>query len=458
MSLHIIILAAGQGKRMNSAHPKVLQTLGSEPLLAHVIKAAQTLSPEAIHVVHGHGGEKVRSTLNHLDVNWVHQTQQLGTGHAVAQAMHAVPESARVLVLYGDVPLVRQATLSRLVATAGDDKLALLTVTVAAPAGYGRILRDADGHIVGIVEDKDATAQQRQIREINTGLLCAQARHLHAWLPRLSDSNAQGEYYLTDCTGMAAAEGVTIEAGQPDDEAEVQGVNNRLELARAERIFQRFQAESLMAEGLTLRDPERFDLRGELQAGRDSRIDINVVIEGHVVLGENVVIGPGCVLRDCTIADNTRIESHTVIEGATIGAHCQVGPFARLRSGTVVSDHAKIGNFVETKKTELGEGSKINHLSYVGDARIGRHVNVGAGVITCNYDGVNKHRTTIGDEAFIGSDCQLVAPVTVGEKATIGAGTTLTENAPADRLTVGRARQTTVDGWRRPRKQDSDNP
>lgn len=456
MSLHIVILAAGQGKRMNSALPKVLQPLGDRPLLSHVVDVAGTLEPARIHVVHGHGGEAVRSVLGHLDVNWVHQAEQLGTGHALAQAMAVIPEDARVLVLYGDVPLVHPDTLSRLVTAAGDDKLALLTVTVADPGGYGRVLRSADERVVGIVEDRDASADQKRIREINTGLLCAQARHLRAWLPQLSDANTQGEYYLTDCIGLAAGTGVTIVADQPGTVAETQGINNRLDLACAERLYQRRQAERLMAEGLMLRDPGRFDLRGSLRASRDTHIDVNVVIEGDVVLGEGVSIGPNCVLRDCRVGDRTRIEPHTMIEEATIGADCQIGPFARLRPATHVADQAKIGNFVEIKKTDLGVGSKINHLSYVGDAQVGRDVNVGAGVITCNYDGVNKHLTTIGDAAFIGSDCQLVAPVAIEAGATIGAGTTLTQNAPAGKLTVGRARQATIEGWQRPKKRRPD--
>ncbi|WP_353214942.1 bifunctional UDP-N-acetylglucosamine diphosphorylase/glucosamine-1-phosphate N-acetyltransferase GlmU [Salinisphaera hydrothermalis] len=452
MSLHIVILAAGQGKRMNSALPKVLQPLGDRPLLKHVVEAAQTLDPDRIHVVYGHGGEAVQSALGYLDVNWVHQAEQLGTGHAVAQAMDAIPDDARVLVLYGDVPLVRAATLSHLVTAAGGDKLALLTVVLDNPAGYGRVLRNDDNRVVGIVEDKDANREQRHIQETNTGLLCAQARHLRDWLARLTNTNAQGEYYLTDCIALAAVDGVPVVAGQAGTAAETQGINNKLDLSRAERLYQRRQAETLMAQGLTLRDPDRFDLRGSLRAGRDTTIDVNVVIEGEVVLGDGVTIGPNCVLRHCTIEDHTQIASHTVIEHATVGARCQIGPFARLRPDTRVADRAKIGNFVETKKTDVGEGSKINHLSYVGDTRVGRDVNIGAGVITCNYDGANKHVTRIGDGAFIGSDCQLVAPVTVERGATVGAGTTLTRNAPADKLTVGRARQTTIDGWQRPKK------
>lgn len=455
MSLHVVILAAGQGKRMNSALPKVLQPLGDRPLLAHVVEAAGALEPERIHVVYGHGGEAVHSALGELEVNWVHQAKQLGTGHAVAQAMDAIDDDARVLVLYGDVPLVQPRTLSHLVSAAEHDKLALLTVVLDDPAGYGRVLRDGEDRVIGIVEDKDATPEQKQVRETNTGLMCAQARHLRDWLARLTNRNAQGEYYLTDCIGAAATDGVAVVAGRAATVAETQGVNNKLDLARAERLYQRRQADALMAGGLTLRDPDRFDLRGSLSAGRDVMIDVNVVIEGDVALGEGVSVGAHCVLRDCTIGDGSIIDSHTVIEQAQVGAGCQIGPFARLRPDTRVADRARVGNFVETKKAEIGEDSKVNHLSYVGDTRVGRDVNIGAGVITCNYDGVNKHATTIGDGAFIGSDCQLVAPVSVEAGATIGAGTTLTKNAPADKLTVGRARQTTIDGWQRPAKQTS---
>ncbi|RJS93390.1 UDP-N-acetylglucosamine diphosphorylase/glucosamine-1-phosphate N-acetyltransferase [Salinisphaera sp. Q1T1-3] len=450
--MHIVILAAGQGKRMRSALPKVLQPLGDRPLLRHVVETAQALAPERIHVVYGHGGDIVQERLSDLDVAWVRQAEQLGTGHAVAQAMAGIPAEAQVLVLYGDVPLVRPNTLSHLVAAAGHDALALLTVVLANPTGYGRIVRDDDNRVTRIVEERDATREERHIAETNTGLLCAQAHHLHDWLARLTNANVQGEYYLTDCIGLAAYDGVAIAAGQAASESETQGINNKLDLSRAERLFQRRQAEALMASGLTLRDPARFDLRGTLAVGQDVEIDVDVVIEGRVVIGDNVRVGSCCVLRDCEIDSDTRIESHTVIDSAHIGEHCAIGPFARLRPGTRLADRAKVGNFVETKNVEVGAGSKINHLSYVGDTRMGQDVNIGAGVITCNYDGAAKHRTTIGDQAFIGSDVQLVAPVTVGANATVGAGTTVTRDAPADTLTVGRARQTTVEGWRRPTK------
>ena len=452
MGLHIVVLAAGKGKRMRSALPKVLQPLGDRPLLKHVVEAAQTLDPQQIHVVYGHGAEQVQSALGYLEVNWVYQEQQLGTGHAVRQAIDDVPDDASVLVLYGDVPLVRAATLSHLVDAAGSDALALLTVVLDDPAGYGRIRRDDNNRVIGIVEDKDASGDERYIREVNTGLICAQARHLRDWLSRLTNENTQGEYYLTDCIAMAAGDGVQIVAGQAGSVEETQGINDKRDLATAERLLQRRQADALMDQGLTLRDPERFDLRGSLRVGRDCLVDVNAVIEGEVVLGEGVHIGPHCVLRNCTIGDHTQVLSHTVIEHANVGARCQIGPFARLRPDTELADRAKIGNFVETKKLRLGAGSKINHLSYVGDAVVGANVNIGAGVITCNYDGANKHVTTIGDDAFIGSDCQLVAPVTVERGATIGAGTTLTKTAPPDTLTLSRSKQFSIDGWKRPRK------
>lgn len=452
MPLHVIVLAAGQGTRMRSALPKVLQPLGDRPLLAHVVETALRLEPDRIHVVYGHGAEQVHSALGYLNVDWVHQAEQLGTGHAVAQAIGDVPDDARVLVLYGDVPLIRPETLENLIAAAGDDALALLTVMLDDPADYGRVLRDDRNRVVGIVEYKDAGRDERYIREVNTGLLCAPARALRDWLARLDNDNVQGEYYLTDIVALAAADGARVVAGQAGSAEEVQGINDKIELAAAERILQRRRARELMAAGLTLRDPDRFDLRGSLSAGADCVIDVNAVIEGEVVLGDDVHVGPNCVLRHCRIGDGSRIHAHTVIEHARVGARCQIGPFARLRPATELDERVKIGNFVETKKIKVGSGTKINHLSYVGDAELGSDVNIGAGVITCNYDGAAKHKTIIGDGAFIGSDCQLVAPVEVAAGATIGAGSTITKNAPAGKLTVSRARQITVEGWRRPKK------
>lgn len=453
MPLHIVILAAGRGTRMRSALPKVLQPLGDRPLLAHVVETSRRLQPERIHVVYGHGAEQVQSMLGYLDVAWVHQAEQLGTGHAVAQAIGDIPDDALVLVLYGDVPLVRADSLEQLASAANAGALALLTVQLPDPTGYGRILRDHDNRVIGIVEDKDASEDQRHIREVNTGLLCAPARRMRDWLGRLDNDNAQGEYYLTDLVALAAQDEVAVVAGQAGSPEETQGINDRIDLATAERIHQRRQARTVMTQGVTLRDPERFDLRGRLEAGRDCVIDVNVVIEGDVLLGEGVHIGPNCVLRHCRIGDGSAILANTVIEHSQVGDRCQVGPFARLRPDTRLAERAKIGNFVETKKTTVGVGSKINHLSYIGDAELGENVNVGAGVITCNYDGAAKHRTVLGDGAFIGSNCELVAPVEIAAGATIGAGSTITKAAPSDKLTLSRARQVTVDGWKRPRKQ-----
>ncbi len=450
--LSVVILAAGQGTRMRSRLPKVLHTLAGRPLLAHVVETAASLQAVAIHVVYGHGGEQVQTALGAQPLQWVEQAEQLGTGHAVAQAAPAIPPDHNVLVLYGDVPLTEAETLRRLIAAGGADAVGLLTAHLADPTGYGRILRGADGNVLGIVEQKDATPQQLAIREVNTGMMSIPAAHMQRWLARLGNDNAQGEYYLTDVIAMAVADGVAVHTVHAQDEREILGVNDRVQLAWLEREYQRRRAETLMREGVTLRDPARFDLRGTLQAGRDVVIDIDVIIEGHVVIGENVEIGAHCLLKDVTIGDGSVIHPHCVLEESTIGAGCQVGPFARLRPATVLADKAKAGNFVEIKKSVVGEGSKINHLSYVGDATLGRDVNVGAGCITCNYDGVNKHKTVIGDRAFIGSDTQLVAPVEIGEDAVIGAGSTITRPAPAGELTVSRAKQVTVSGWKRPQK------
>jgi len=452
-SLHIVILAAGQGTRMLSKLPKVLQPLGDRPLLAHVVETAQSLNPERVHVVYGHGGEQVRSALGYLDVDWVFQSERLGTGHAVDQAMAGIPDTADVLVLYGDVPLIYTATLERLISTCDSEALVLLTVDLQNPDGYGRIIRGGQNNVIGIVEQKDATAEEIAINEVNTGLLCAPANTLKQMLSRLDNNNAQGEYYLTDVVALAAKDNHRIVASQPSSPEEVQGINNKLDLSLAERILQRRNAEAAMAAGITLRDPARFDVRGKLESGADTVIDINVLVEGDVRLGENVHIGANCCLRHCEIGDGTHVLPNTVIEYSKIGANCQIGPFARLRPDTELADRAKIGNFVETKKIQVGAGSKINHLSYVGDAKLGADVNIGAGVITCNYDGANKHLTVIGDGAFIGSDCQLVAPVEIGAGATIGAGSTVTKDAPAQKLTVTRARQVSVDGWKRPVKE-----
>ncbi len=449
--MHTIILAAGQGTRMRSSLPKVLHPLAGKPLLQHVLDAATALEPERVHVVYGHGGETLKAEFSHADVDWALQAQQLGTGHAVMQAMSGIGDEALVLVLFGDVPLVRTGTLRALVDAAAPDRLALLTVELGDPTGYGRILRDERGAPCSIVEEKDATPEQRAITEVNTGLMAARAGVLRGWLARLGNDNAQGEYYLTDTLAMAVTDGVPVIAVQAADASEVMGVNNRSQLAQAERVFQRRGAEALMRDGLALADPARFDVRGTLVAGQDCEVDVGCVFEGRVTLADRVRIGAHCVIRDCAIGPDSVIEPHSVLDGAEVGAGCTVGPFARLRPGTRLGARARVGNFVETKKADIGAGSKLNHLSYIGDARVGARVNIGAGVITCNYDGVNKHTTVIGDGAFIGTDSQLVAPVTVGDNAFIAAGSTITRDAPAGQLTVCRAKpQRSIENWTRP--------
>ena len=450
--LHVVILAAGQGSRMKSELPKVLHPIAGRPMLHHVIDTAKQLGAEKIHTVIGHGADQVRQTTEEVSVNWVTQSEQLGTGHAVAQALPDLPDDARVLVLYGDVPLTRHETLDGLVGTLDDNTLGLLTVTMDNPQGYGRIVRNNDGDVQSIVEQKDASPEQQQIREVNTGILAVSAKHLKSWLPTLSNSNAQGEYYLTDIIAMAVEQGLRVSVSQPENPFEVQGVNNRLQLAELERWYQRQQADRLMTEGATLADPARVDVRGELSIGNDLWIDVNVVFEGKVSLGSNVSIGPGCVIKDATIADGAEIKANSVIEGAVIGAKAQIGPFARIRPGTELAANTKVGNFVETKKAIVGEGSKINHLSYVGDASLGRNVNVGAGTITCNYDGVNKYQTVLGDGVFVGSNTALVAPVTVAAEATIGAGSTITRDVADHELAVARGRQRNIAGWEKPKK------
>lgn len=453
MKLTVVILAAGQGTRMQSDLPKVLHPLAGRPLLHHVISTAKALQPAAIRVVYGHGGEQVKASLSDQDVYWVEQEQQLGTGHAVAQALPEVPDDHQVLVLYGDVPMTRAETLRPLLKDAGDDALALLTVELEDPTGYGRIVRDEAGQLQRIVEQKDATPAELAIREGNTGLMAAPARRLKNWLGQLHNDNAQGEYYLTDVIAMAVAEGVPVRATVIPDGHEVAGVNDRFQLAELERAYQVRQAKQLLQAGLSLADPTRFDLRGELVHGRDCSIDINAVLSGRVVLGDRVRIGPNCVINDAEIGDDSVIEANSVIDNSHIGRQCRIGPFARLRPGTVLDEAARVGNFVEIKAAVLQRGAKANHLSYIGDADVGPDVNIGAGTITCNYDGANKHRTTIGAGAFIGSGTNLVAPVTVGSGATIGAGTTLTRDAPAEQLTLARAQQKTISSWKRPRKE-----
>ena len=453
MTLGIVILAAGQGTRMLSDLPKVLHPLAGKPLLGHVLDTAAALGPERVVVVHGHGGERVKAAFaGRDDIVWVEQAQQLGTGHAVQQALPALDGLDRVLVLYGDVPLIRGTTLQRLVGGTESD-LGLLTVTLDDPAGYGRILRDGAGNVLRIVEQKDATPEALAVREINTGIMLFGAPRLRDWLGRLSNDNAQGEYYLTDVIEMAVHDGVAVHVAQPDHPVEAEGVNNRLQLATLERAYQRDRAEELLLAGVTLADPSRFDLRGTLRHGRDVSIDVNVIIEGDVILGDNVRVGANTVLRNVRVGDGVEILENCVLEDAEIGPDSRIGPYSRLRPGAHLVGGAHVGNFVEIKKAVIGLGSKVNHLTYVGDADIGAGVNLGAGTITCNYDGANKHRTVIGDGAFIGSNTALVAPVEVGPGATIGAGSVITRDAPADKLTLARGRQLTLDGWKRPVKQ-----
>lgn len=451
-TMQITILAAGQGKRMNSRLPKVLQPIAAQPMLEHVLATSRSLGPRTLCVVYGHGGDQVRTALDAPDIAWAEQAQQLGTGHAVQQAMPMLGDEGAVLVLYGDVPLIRANTLKALVDAAGSSRLALLTVELADPKGYGRIVRDLNGKVISIVEEKDASVAEKAIREVNTGILCAPASRLRGWLGRLQNNNAQGEFYLTDVIAMAVADGVEVVAQQPAHEWEVLGVNNKAQLAELERIHQRNQANALLEAGVTVLDPARIDIRGELICGRDVEIDVGCVFEGRVVLGDGVKVGAHCVLKDVQVGDGTLIKPFCHFEGSEIGAAGVLGPYARLRPGTVLAEDVHIGNFVELKNSQVAAHSKANHLAYVGDATVGSRVNIGAGVITCNYDGANKFRTVIEDDAFIGSDCQLVAPVTVGKGATIGAGTTLTQNAPAEALTLGRARQLSLTGWARPVK------
>jgi bifunctional UDP-N-acetylglucosamine pyrophosphorylase/glucosamine-1-phosphate N-acetyltransferase len=451
MPISVVILAAGQGKRMKSDLPKVLQPLAGRPLLSHVIETAQAIEADGIHVVYGHGGERVRETLAQAPVTWALQAEQLGTGHAVQQAMPGVPDDHLVLVLYGDVPLVQAATLRRLVEAAADgDALGLLSVRMQDPTGYGRIVRDRAGSVARIVEHKDANQKERAIDEVNTGLMAASARRLREWLGQLKNDNAQGEYYLTDVVVMAARAGLKVNAILAEREDEVLGVNDKVQLAEVEAVYRRRRAQELMLAGVTLADPLRFDARGPVTVGRDVSIDVNVVLEGTVKLGDRVRIGPNVVIRDSEIGDDAVIHANCVLDRASVGARAIVGPFARLRPDAVLHEEVHVGNFVEVKKSELMRGAKANHLTYLGDATVGPMVNVGAGTITCNYDGVNKWRTEIGEGAFIGSGTMLVAPVKVGAQATIGAGSTVTKDAPEGKLTLERSKQVTLDGWKRP--------
>jgi bifunctional UDP-N-acetylglucosamine pyrophosphorylase/glucosamine-1-phosphate N-acetyltransferase len=451
----VVILAAGQGKRMRSALPKVLQPLAGRPLLEHVIRTARALKPAAIHVVYGHGGEQVRAAFaEEGGLTWALQAEQLGTGHAVMQAMPAIPDDHRVLVLCGDVPLIRAQTLQDLVGDGTAGKLALLTARLDDATGYGRVLRNARGEVTRIVEHKDATDDERRVNEINTGLIALEAGALRRYLGKLRNDNAQREYYLTDVIGMAFEDKVEVDGIVAESATEVLGINDRVQLAAAERALQQRHAADLMARGVTLADPQRLDVRGEVTVGRDVFIDVGVVLEGKVVLGDRTRIGPYCVIADSTLGADTRVHSHSVLSGVAAGDDCDIGPFSRLRPGTVLAGHVKAGNFVEIKNSHIAPHSKVNHLTYVGDATVGTRVNVGAGTITCNYDGANKHRTVIGDNAFIGSGSMLVAPVEIGAGATIGAGSTITKPAPAGELTLERSKQVTVSGWQRPKKKE----
>ncbi|HEV7136347.1 MAG TPA: bifunctional UDP-N-acetylglucosamine diphosphorylase/glucosamine-1-phosphate N-acetyltransferase GlmU [Steroidobacteraceae bacterium] len=450
--LSVIILAAGEGKRMKSALPKVLQPLAGRPLLAHVIDTARSLEPAAIHVVYGHGGERVREALAAEPVQWTLQAQQLGTGHAVLQAVPKVPDDHVALVLYGDVPLLGRQTLAPLVALAGPGQVALLTMTVDDPTGYGRVVRDGAGRVQRIVEQKDASAAERGIRECNTGVIAAPAKLLRGWLEGLRADNSQREYYLTDIIGMAVQAGVAVNPLQCADPIDALGVNDKVQLATLESVCRQRAARALMLAGVTVADPARIDVRGRVIHGKDVFIDVNVVLEGEVRLGDRVRIGPGCVIRDAEIGDDTQVLPHCVIEGAAIGPSCNIGPFSRFRPTSRLSGGVHIGNFVEVKNSTMAEQSKANHLSYVGDAQVGARVNIGAGTIIANYDGANKHRTVIEDDAHTGSNSVLVAPITVGAGATIGAGSTVAAQVPPGKLTIARARQTTIEGWKRPTK------
>lgn len=453
-SLNAIILAAGKGTRMRSALPKVLHPIAHKPMVAHVIETVTSLGADAIQLVYGHGGDLLKERLADYSVNWVEQKEQLGTGHAVQQVIPHIQDNDNVLILFGDGPLIQQETLEDLLNAKGSAELALLTVTLEDPSGYGRIIRDNDGHITGIVEHKDATDAQRLIKEINTGIMAANGKVLKRWLNALTNDNAQGEYYLTDVVAMAASEGVTIASSQPEQASDVEGVNDRVQLAALERAYQRRQAKQLMLAGATLMDPARIDVRGTVEIENDVVVDVNVIFEGNVYLAEGAVIEANCVLRDCRIGKNARVKANSVIEGAVLGENAQAGPFARLRPGTELSKNAAVGNFVEIKNTFLGEGAKSGHLTYLGDATIGTGANIGAGTITCNYDGVNKFKTEVGDAAFIGSNSSLVAPVRIGHGATTGAGSVITQDIDDNDLGIGRSRQRNISGWKRPSKKD----
>jgi bifunctional UDP-N-acetylglucosamine pyrophosphorylase/glucosamine-1-phosphate N-acetyltransferase len=450
----IIILAAGKGTRMQSRLPKVLHKIAGQPLLSHVLTAAKTVNDAKSIVVTGFGGDQVENTIGKQADAFVTQPQQLGTGHAVQCALPHIRENAKVLILYGDVPLIAPQTISKMLDTVTDNQMGLLTVILDDPSGYGRIIRDTDNNIAAIVEQKDASPEQLKVNEVNTGVMALTSQQLMGWLPQIDNNNAQGEYYLTDLIAIATSDSVKVKSIQPQSATEVEGVNNRVQLSQLERAYQRQKAQTLMESGTSLADPERFDQRGELSVGTDNFIDINCIFEGEVKLGSNVHIGPNCQIINSTIGDGVEIKANTIIEDSVVGDNAILGPFARLRPGTELADNTKIGNFVETKKAKVGKGSKINHLSYVGDAELGEGVNVGAGTITCNYDGANKFNTTIGDNSFVGSNSTLVAPVKVADNSFVGAGSTITKDTEENSLAISRAKQRNIEGWKRPTKED----
>jgi bifunctional UDP-N-acetylglucosamine pyrophosphorylase/glucosamine-1-phosphate N-acetyltransferase len=459
MTIDVVVLAAGQGSRMKSQLPKVLHPIAGKPMLAHVLDSAKAVNADAMHVVIGHGAEKVKAAFSaEENLTWALQAEQKGTGHAVMMALDSLAAEGTTLILYGDVPLTQPETLQILIELANDKQLGLLTVNMADSSGYGRIVRDANDKVIAIVEHKDANAEQLLIKEVNTGILAVPTAKLHQWLPELSNDNAQGEYYLTDIIAMAVKNGLVVETLQPANEQETYGVNNRQQQAELERWYQTQQVNALMAQGVTVLDPSRLDIRlgatanAGLTVGNDVVIDINVIIEGQVALGDGVEIGPNCIIKNSTLAAGTKVEAFSHIENATVASSCVVGPYARLRPGADLADGAKVGNFCEVKKSQIGKGAKVNHLTYIGDAIIGANANIGAGTITCNYDGVNKFKTEIGENAFIGSNSSLVAPVKIGANATIAAGSTVTKEVAAEELAVARGKQRNISGWQRPAK------
>ena len=449
--LSVVILAAGKGTRMYSDLPKVLHPIAGKPMVKHVIDTVKHLNARQINLIYGHGANLLKEKLADEPVNWVFQAEQLGTGHAMQQAAPFFADDENIVMLYGDAPLIQQSTLERLIAQKPENGIALLTVKLDNPTGYGRIIRE-NGSVVAIVEQKDASAEQLKIQEVNTGVMVASGASFKKWLGNLNNNNAQGEYYITDVIAMANEDGFQVQAVQADEFMEVEGVNNRLQLAALERFYQKKQAEKLLLAGVTLSDPSRFDVRGTVEHGKDVSIDVNVILEGNVKLGNNVKIGAGCVLKNVTVGDNVEIKPYSVLEDAVIGEKSAIGPFSRLRPGTQLAEGAHVGNFVEIKNAQVGKGSKVNHLTYVGDAEVGRNVNIGAGVITCNYDGANKFKTIIGDDVFVGSDSQLVAPVEIANGATIGAGSTITKNVAEGELVITRVAQKHIQGWQRPTK------